>query len=608
MAINIINKKDCCGCNACGDVCSHNAIVFKTDMEGFWYPEVDKEKCTDCGLCEAVCPIINVKDLKKNDLEQPVCYAAKHKNLEVVFDSTSGGLFSALAEKMYRDGGYVGGAIYDDNLEVKHYISNQKSDLPALRSSKYVESDLSGFYKEVKRLLKNGEKVLVCGCPCQMAALRAFLKKDYDNLLIADFICRGINSPLVGEKFGESLGKKYGSKLVWVKSKNKELGWRNLTAKYRFADGQNIYVTKDESLFTRGYLHTNAFCRPSCYDCRFKGFPRISDITLADFWGIEHVNPSMDDNLGTSLVLVNSEKGRAYYEAIQQKIRSVPVPFESMMAGNPALIKPLDAPRVDRDVFFSDLQNHDFDTVANKYFPFVQSKKQRLKQFLKGYRSMLSTMQYRIGPAFRFIKYNFFRKNIQANHSNRGYLIPAPYSIIQIGKTAKVKLNAAFTLGHKKFRKSKLETRFLVEDGASLIVNSQFNIGYGSDVEIFRGGKLEIKGESGVNRVGGTNIGFTLVCSDSIEIGEGCQIGRNVTIRDNNGNHYLSQQGYKTSRPVVIGKHVWLCEGCTIMSGVKIGDGAIIGAGSLVMTNIPPFSLASGNPAKVVQTDIYWKY
>jgi coenzyme F420-reducing hydrogenase beta subunit len=182
--INIQNKVDCCGCNACGDVCAHHAITFKTDIEGFWYPEVDTGKCTDCGLCEKVCPIINIKDLKKNDLPQSICYAAEHKNLEVVFDSTSGGLFSALADIMYKGGGYVGGAVFNDDFSVRQYISNDKADLPRLRSSKYLQSRLDGFYVQVRDLLKKGEKVLVCGSPCQMAALRAFLRKDYENLII----------------------------------------------------------------------------------------------------------------------------------------------------------------------------------------------------------------------------------------------------------------------------------------------------------------------------------------------------------------------------------------------------------------------------------------
>ena len=218
--IHIAEKEKCCGCNACGDICPTRAISFKLDQEGFWYPEVDLERCVDCGQCEKVCPNLNAAALKKNDLSESVCYAAEHKNLEVVFDSTSGGLFSALAEMAYRSGGNVGGAVFNEDFSVRQYISADKKDLPRLRSSKYLQSDAEGFYKSVHSLLKGGEFVLVCGTPCQMAALRAYLGKDYDNLLIVDFICRGVNSPKVWKKYIDSFETRYGSPVVYAKAKS----------------------------------------------------------------------------------------------------------------------------------------------------------------------------------------------------------------------------------------------------------------------------------------------------------------------------------------------------------------------------------------------------
>ena len=229
--VNIADKAMCCGCNACGDVCAHDAITFKTDIEGFWYPEVDKSKCTDCRLCEKVCPIINIDTLKKNDLKQSICYVAEHKDIEVVFDSTSGGLFSALADIMYRNKGYVGGAIFNEDFSVRQYISPDKKDLIKLRSSKYLQSNFTGFYKQLRDLLKKEENVLVCGSPCQMAALRSFLRKDYENLIIVDFVCRGTNSPKVWRKYLDTFEERYGSPVVYCKAKSKEYGWRNLTQK-----------------------------------------------------------------------------------------------------------------------------------------------------------------------------------------------------------------------------------------------------------------------------------------------------------------------------------------------------------------------------------------
>jgi len=597
--ITIDNKIDCCGCNACGDACNKKAITFKTDIEGFWYPEVDKDKCNNCGLCEKVCPIINVKELKKNDLPQSVCYAAEHKNLEVVFDSTSGGLFSALADIMYKKEGYVGGAVFNDDFSIKQYISNDKADLPRIRSSKYLQSNFEGFYSQVKELLKDGEKVLVCGSPCQMAALRSFLKKDYENLIIADYICRGINSPKVWRKYLDSFEERYGSKVVYCKAKSKEYGWRNLTQKVILANGKAYYETKDQSNFTKGYLRTGVYCRPSCYDCKFKGYPRIADITLADFWGIEKVNTSMEKNLGTSLVMVNSQKGAKYFEEVKKRINYVEVPFRSIEAGNPSLNKPLDAPKIDRKQFFDDLDKMSFLELAKKYNfdGKTTTWKSKVKRILGAYLLIVRTTRLNPVALFQLIKYNKFSEMMHGK-----MIVPTPHTIITVKEGGKIIKNGVITVGWKKFPKSKLETRILVDTNGTLEFAGNATIGYGSDIEVFP--NAIVKFGAGV----ATNIGTTIICQERIEIGNTTMLGRHVTIRDNNGNHFLNRQGYKNSRPVIIGDKCWLTESCTIMPGVKIGDGAIIGALSLVIKNVPANVVASGHPAEIVDEDVLWKY
>jgi acetyltransferase-like isoleucine patch superfamily enzyme/coenzyme F420-reducing hydrogenase beta subunit len=604
--IQISDKKDCCGCNACGDICNHDAIQFTTDIEGFWYPEIDKEKCTNCGLCNKVCPVIHATELKKNDLEQSICYAAEHKNLEVVFDSTSGGAFSALADIMYKEKGYVGGAISNNDFSIRHYISNDKKDLPKLRSSKYLQSDLSGFYKEVKQILVNGEKVLVCGCPCQMTALRAFLQKDYDNLIIADFVCRGINSPKAVRKYLDTFEERYGSPIVYTKAKSKEYGWRNLTFKAVLANGKTYYETKDENYFTKGYLHTNVFSRPSCYDCQFKGFPRIADITLADYWGIEKIDKTMDKDLGTSLVMINSQKGQVYFEKAKQRLNYIQTSFESILQGNPALLKPLNPPLVDRVQFYKDLDEMTFSEVALKYLK--KTKKQIIKEQIKNIlRTLLLIKRHtglRIIPMYQLFKYNKIK-----NIFKRCFLLPCPYCIMDINKSAKLKINGILLLGGKTVKNSRLETRLFLKQGATLEVENDIGFSYGTDIEVFQGATLKLSGKSkGASKGCGTNINCTIVCAERIEIGKDVQIGRNVTIRDNNGGHYLNRQGYKNSRPVIIGDKVWLCEGCTIMAGVRIGEGAIVGAHALVISNVPAHALVTGNPARVIDEDVLWKY
>ena len=438
----------------------------------------------------------------------------------------------------------------------------------------------------------------MCGSPCQMAALRAFLRKDYDNLIIADYICRGINSPKVWEKYLESFEERYGYKVIYCKAKSKEYGWRNLTQKVILSNGKSYYETKSQSKFTQGYLQTNAYCRPSCYDCKFKGYPRISDITLGDFWGIENLNKSIEKNLGTSLVMINSKKGEAYFEKVKQRINYFHVPFKYIEIENKCLISSLDPPKVDRKEFFEDLDKMSFIEISKKYIKEPKlGIKRKIKIHLNGIISKLSNVQYSPAVLLKLFKLNSINEII-----NNRAIIPTPYCCIQIDKGANIIKKGNLLLGVKKFPKSKLETRLLVNKEGTLEVLGNASIGYGADIEVFSGGKLTFKDGSA------TNINTTIICAEKIEIGKDVKIGRNVTIRDNNGNHFINRAGYKNSRPVIIGDKVWLCEGCTIMSGVKIGEGAIIGAHAFVTQNVPAHALVLGNPAVIVDEDVLWKY
>lgn len=601
-SINITNKIDCCGCNACGDICPTQAISFQTDIEGFWYPEVDIEKCINCGLCEKICPIIHAENLKKNDFPTPECFAAENKNLEVVFDSTSGGLFSAFASRMYKEKGYVGGAVFSEDCKsVKQIISADKNNLAKLRSSKYLQSNLIGFYKKVKALLTDGEKVLVCGCPCQMAGLRAYLQKPYDNLVILDFICLGINSPLIWRKYMDSFEERYGSPVVYAKPKSKELGWRNLTQKVKLANGQVKFETRHQSNYTQGYIGTHAYIRPSCYECKFRGFPRIADITLADFWGIEKYSKALEKDLGTSLVMVNSEKGKKWFDLIKDRLNYIPMPFEAALQGNPALTKDASKPEIDRDEFFKDVNELKFTELAEKYSFFPQaSTKTKVKKAIKtilriGKRSLKSLRH--INSSLRTLRNNSIKSIISGK-----YISFAPDARCQISRKAILNINGLLRIGAGRYKRCHTETKILVDQDARLTVLNDFNVGYGSDIEIFPNAELIIKGK------GGSNVNLNIICGEKIEIGEGVQIGRGVTIRDNNGNHYINRSGYKNTRPVIIGDKAWLCEGCTIMPGVKIGSGAIIGAKAFVTSNVPPNAMVSGNPAVIVDEDVLWKY
>ena len=512
--ISIKNNIDCCGCNACGDVCAHGAITFKTDIEGFWYPVVDETKCVDCRLCERVCPELHIGELKKNDNNPPVTVAAINKNMAVRWDSTSGGAFSALAEVMYEQGGYVSGAVYDENFfGYTIFVSDKPEDLSRLRSSKYLQSNAEGLYVRIRELLRNGKKVLACGTPCQMAALRLFLHKDYDNLVIVDFICRGVNSPKVYRKYLDSLERKYGGKVVYVKAKNKELGWRNLTRKVVFDNGKVYYGVKMDDNFRRGY-HTNVFCRPSCYTCQYKGFPRIADITIADYWGIEKINKNLDNNIGTSMILLNSKKGENFFGQVKDKIEWEYTTFESILPGNVALTKPIEPAKIDRRQFFEDLDKGTFDEVVSKYFPLKTnadlSFRQKLKGILKPYYGLYQYLGFSPKAYINFLKLNY-RKNTESDWMSGHVIYTMPSSTFDIHPSAKITIKASLLYGKNPVKGMRIPTCLRMEANTTLEIHDgpltrygtmPYNLRYGAYIEIVNGGRLTIgarRGERGAD-------------------------------------------------------------------------------------------------------------
>ena len=558
--IQITDKLKCCGCNACGDICPKDAITFKTDIEGFWYPEVDMERCIDCGLCEKVCPELHIGELKKNDYERPITIAAINKDMQVRWDSTSGGGFSALADVMYRKGGYVSGAVYNEDFSVSNFISDNPGDLLRLRSSKYLQSNAGGLYKQIRELLRKGEKVLACGTPCQMAALRSYLCKDYDNLIIVDFVCRGVNSPKVYRKYLDSLERKYGGKVVYVKAKNKELGWRNLTRKVVFDNGKSYYGVRMEDDFRRGY-HTNVFCRPSCYVCRYKGFPRMADITIADYWGIERVDKNLDNNIGTSMVLLNSKKGEAYFEQVKDKLEWIYTEFESILPGNIALRKPIEPAKINREQFFNDLDKGTFDDVVQKYFPLRKEQgisfKGKIKRLVKPYYFLFKNLGRSLGAYRNFIWLNG-RKNTECDWDSGYVIYTMGNAVFDIHPTAKIVIKAPFLYGNNPVKGLRMPTCLRMEANTTLEIHNgpltrygqgPYNLRYGAYIEIVNGGKL-IMGQ------GAANVGLTIMCAKEVTIGNGVRIGRNVSIRDWNGPHVIINSHYRNHAPVHIGDHV----------------------------------------------------
>lgn len=317
--IFIQRKEDCCGCGACYDACSKHAISWLPDEEGFYYPSIEKDKCVDCGLCNKVCPIINSEFLNsKNKSYTPKVIGCYHRDEAIRFSSTSGGAFWGFAEEFVKSGGYVAGAIFTDHFKVKHIVTNDINELNKIKGSKYVQGDCRGMYIRILRLLKEGEKVLATGLPCQMAALRQYLRKDYDNLLVVDLICHSVTSPLAFDKYVEYLENEYGAKMVSYHPKNKEYGgWHKFAFKATFENGKKYVKNGMDDYFTEIFVgHDHILCRYSCYDCRFKHFPQPSDITIGDFWGIDKIDPEFDSPKGVSKVIINTIKGEKYFSSL----------------------------------------------------------------------------------------------------------------------------------------------------------------------------------------------------------------------------------------------------------------------------------------------------
>lgn len=600
--IEIKNKVDCTGCNACGDICPRNCISFKSDSEGFWYPNVDTNTCINCNLCVKVCPVIS-KDTSIIRYEKPLVFAAYSKDEDVRLDSTSGGIYSVLANKVYDNNGFVGGAIYNEDHSVSHIISSNKSDLPKIRSSKYLQSLMTGQFKEVKRLLDANETILYCGTPCQIHGLYKFLKRDYDNLITCDFICRGLNSPKVFKKYMNMLEKEFGSKASNIKFKNKKWGWHNFSMRVNFENGKEYCKDRYHDLFFVGYLQSGCFSRPACYDCKFKGFPQKADITLADFWGIEKLDKTMDQDKGTSLVLINSDKGYNLFNSVKNLIVSKEFSMEEAGLDNPAMVESLTVKYGDRESFFMDLDRMSFDEVANRHFPKPQPQENKFNHYCKRCFNRLYQVYEivnRLGVNYDswklFFKINIFSKSVIKRHKLP--LINYSHTVIEIQKRAVMKLNSLFIIGIKQVRGSKQETRVLLEEDSELIVNGKFKCFAGSYIRVIHGGKLILHG-------GFINENVQIIAGSIVEIGKGATIGRDVIIRSYDG-HYIEKENYQISKPIIIGQNVWIGQSATILKGVTIGDGAIIGACSVVTKDVPSNCIVAGSPAKVVAENVKW--
>lgn len=373
--IEIQNKAECSGCGACRAACPKQCITMQLDNEGFSYPIVDKAKCIDCGLCEKVCPFQNRE--KTNVLET---YGFNAKDEELRKNSSSGGVFSLLAEEILSRGGIVYGvALTEDCQKTVYAEASTKEELAKLRGSKYLQAETGDVHKSVLQHLKAGQEVLFTGTPCQVNGLKKFLRKDYENLTCMDIICHGIPSQKIWQKALHAVAEKNGSEINHVDFRNKKNGWKNYGVCYTDAKGRQSLISRADDPFMSMFL--DDYClRPSCYACKAKE-ANLSDLTVGDLWGIQEIVPTLNDDKGTSVVMVRSEKGAKIFDAIKSKGIYETVSYDAVVEHNPAERKSVARPS-QRENFYKDLDQHDFPWMLKKYCrePFRERCKALIKR------------------------------------------------------------------------------------------------------------------------------------------------------------------------------------------------------------------------------------
>lgn len=338
--MNITQILDTCtGCGMCAAICPSSAIQMQPDEHGFLHPVVDAAKCTDCGLCARKCPASMPPQVSAHtDI-----LAGYAKDATLLTKSSSGAIFPVLAAEIIRRGGLVFGAAFDGNFNVVHTAAETLSELSALCSSKYVQGRVpSDCYAQVKAALAAGQWVYFSGVPCQIAALKSYLGRDYETLITQDTACHSVPSPLVWEGYKEELEKQHSGKLTAFSFRNKANGWEAYHIRAAFENGREFVQPAAENPYQRGFIK-GLYSRSSCFVCKFKGIERCSDITLADYWGVKGIQPDAYNPQGTSIILIHSEKGRSLLASCKDELQLQPA-VKDAFAFNPAVLTPVEKP------------------------------------------------------------------------------------------------------------------------------------------------------------------------------------------------------------------------------------------------------------------------
>ena len=389
--MQVKNKINCTGCGACYNICPVNAITMQGDEYGFYKPVIDKAKCTNCGLCEKTCPLDNYKS--KNNV--PEAFALINKNETTRLKCASGGAFAAFAKLILEQNGFVYGVIWNDEIVAVHSKAKNIEQLEKMYSSKYVQSNTLDTFKQAKKDLEDGKKVLFSGTPCQIAGFKSYLRKEYENLFTVDLICHGTPSPLIFKKYKqEFLKNKPEEKILNINFRSKINSW-GTTQFISIKTNSKEYIqpcNKDDYSKAFG-LHASV--NSMCSNCQFNKIPRIADITIGDFWGVDEYDKSLNDKKGLSIVLINNEKGQNLLKEIAKNCKLQEVPLDVATKRNTNI--------------YSSLKAH---KNRKKFLWHVCIKNKTLKSGVQKYlKTPIHILIYRLLPQFakNFIRYKILK-------------------------------------------------------------------------------------------------------------------------------------------------------------------------------------------------------
>lgn len=397
--IEIRNKQDCCGCTACASSCPNHCITMEKDAEGFFYPIVDKSLCLDCRLCEKKCPVIGKEKIvaainedkqetnRKSLLgvaQLPQAYACFNNNDQIRERSTSGGVFTALAQYVIENKGVVCGVIIDDTYKVVHSFAENLDELEKMRGSKYVQSEQEGVYLQIKNELLKGRLVLYSGTPCQVVGLKTYLGREYERLITIDIFCHGVGSPVYWEKYVKYIQENMKSKIKEIRFREKTYGYSSACLAVYFQNGKSTHRGHDDDYYWSPFSK-NLIYRPSCYACSFKRVNHVSDFSVGDYWKYSNLSSEFKESNGCSLVLCHSEKSGFIFNELRRQMAVQEVDLEEALNVNgghqASMLITCPAIPPKRELWFADMENYSVPELVNKYLPL--SLKQRIKCFMK---------------------------------------------------------------------------------------------------------------------------------------------------------------------------------------------------------------------------------